>query len=287
MPVLSCLNIKHKVKIIAVIGLIAIGFWAFFTKIPLLTPENTEVTITIDSNNKFTLPCPSCFKFWLRISNQDKKMQVGQYRPTTNITYAELSNMIRAGAGKYSIITIKAGDVAANINSAFLKADITHTNLLLEDNHLFLLPMTIRYNAGCLDQDLLSYFAQASFQRTQVIAQDCPDKYADKFFIVASIITKESAYTPEYPYIAAVIYNRLRLNMPLQVDVYPKSYARSGLPRVAIASPNEQALIAACHPAIVNDWLYYVAGNDGRHIFSPTYTAHKDVNIRRYHVHNH
>jgi len=94
--------------------------------------------------------------------------------------------------------------------------------------------------------------------------------------------------------VAAVIWNRLRLNMLLQVDAtieyalgYHKSqlsltdlaikspyntYRHKGLPPTPICNPGLASLEAAAHPAHVA-YLYYVARNDGsgRHYFARTY----------------
>ena len=112
--------------------------------------------------------------------------------------------------------------------------------------------------------------------------------------IIASMIEKEVRAPAERPLVAAVIWNRLRLNMLLQVDAtieyalgYHKSqlsladlaikspyntYRHKGLPPTPICNPGLASLEAAAHPAHVA-YLYYVARNDGsgRHYFAKTY----------------
>lgn len=112
----------------------------------------------------------------------------------------------------------------------------------------------------------------------------------------ASLIETEAKVEAERPLIASVIYNRLKLNMPLGIDssviyasklegkwrndgkVYKSDVERrspyntriySGLPPGPIASPGESSLQAALHPAN-SDYLYYVrepSRNDGTHNF--------------------
>jgi UPF0755 protein len=112
----------------------------------------------------------------------------------------------------------------------------------------------------------------------------------------ASLIETEAKLSTERPVIAAVIYNRLKLGMPLGIDssviyatklagkwrndgkVYQSYLDRrspyntrmfSGLPPGPIASPGESSLEAALNPENV-DYLYYVrepSRDDGAHNF--------------------
>lgn len=112
--------------------------------------------------------------------------------------------------------------------------------------------------------------------------------------IIASMIDREALEPAERPLVAAVIWNRLRIDMLLQIDAtiqYALSktkpvltyddlkidspyntYKHPGLPPTPISNPGLAALQAAAAPASV-DYLYYVARNDGtgRHYFSKEY----------------
>lgn len=112
---------------------------------------------------------------------------------------------------------------------------------------------------------------------------------------LASIIEKEAAVDSERPLISAVFHNRRRLGMRLDADPTVKyvmarpprnlslqdlevdspynTYKYAGLPPGPIANPGEAALRAALYPADV-DYLYFVAKNDGTHIFSRTLREH-------------
>ena len=110
---------------------------------------------------------------------------------------------------------------------------------------------------------------------------------------VASLIEKESANAEERPVIASVIYNRIRKDMPLQIDATiqyalkrPKenlsyadleinspynTYENEGLPPGPICSPSLQSLQAAMEPA-ETDHLYYVLKAGGEeHFFTNDY----------------
>lgn len=129
---------------------------------------------------------------------------------------------------------------------------------------------------------------------------------------IASMIEKEAKVAEDRPLIARVIYNRLFLGMPLQIDAtlfygqdtdrpfselrdLPSpynTYLNLGLPPTPIANPGRASIQAALNPApnpernsdvcinlpegIPCLWLYYVlADEDGHHAFGVTLEQHE------------
>jgi UPF0755 protein len=111
--------------------------------------------------------------------------------------------------------------------------------------------------------------------------------------IVASMIEREAKFSADRPKIAAVIYNRLRKGMPLEIDATVEyalghyktrltnadlkvespynTYLHTGLPPTPIASPGLASLEAAVDPARA-DYLYYlVIDKAGHHYFTSSY----------------
>jgi UPF0755 protein len=110
---------------------------------------------------------------------------------------------------------------------------------------------------------------------------------------VASLIEKEASRPDERPLVASVIYNRIRKDMPLQIDASVhyaldkqgeelsladlqvnspyNTYENTGLPPGPICSPSRQSLEAAINPA-ETDYLYYVLKANGEeHFFTSNY----------------
>lgn len=112
---------------------------------------------------------------------------------------------------------------------------------------------------------------------------------------IASLIEREAQIDVDRPKIARVIYNRLNINMPLQIDasmVYVainqgekfnhlwlkkknpyNTYLNKGLPPGPIAYPSKRSLYAAAHPEI-GSWLYYRLQCNGEHTFSHHFKEH-------------
>ena len=122
-----------------------------------------------------------------------------------------------------------------------------------------------------------------------------PDPY--RTVIVASLIQREAGVDADRPLIAAVIDNRLRQSMPLQIDatvLYARgggtapltdadfarvspynTYKVQGLPPTPISTVGAASLTAALHPADV-PYLYYVlTDKNGKHAFATTYAQHQ------------
>ena len=129
---------------------------------------------------------------------------------------------------------------------------------------------------------------------------------------VASIVEREAAVNEERPIIAAVLWNRIELGMPLQVDPTVQyavagnpaqvalhgwwkaeltredlastspwnTYTAAGLPPTPIAAPGEASLRAALAPADVS-FLFFVARGDGTHAFAETLAGH-EANVERW-----
>lgn len=119
---------------------------------------------------------------------------------------------------------------------------------------------------------------------------------ASDLVIIASLIEREAQVDVDRKKIARVIYNRLAIGMPLQIDasmvyvvralgrslrrqdlqeVHPyNTYRIPALPPGPIAYPSLDSLEAAAHPE-VGDWLYYRLGCEGRaHLFSRSFEEH-------------
>jgi UPF0755 protein len=125
--------------------------------------------------------------------------------------------------------------------------------------------------------------------------------YSDyQVLIMASIVEREAKLDEERPVIAGVIYNRLDIDMKLQMcptvlypitdGMYDKSevtyddlevvspyntYMYEGLPVGPICNPGQTSIEAVLYPDD-NNYLYYHTSDagDGSHIFTETYEEH-------------
>lgn len=114
---------------------------------------------------------------------------------------------------------------------------------------------------------------------------------------LASLVEGEAKVDEERPIIARVLLNRLRLGKELECDASIQyilgsqrksrllwsdtrldspynTYLHAGLPPGPIDNPGRASIEASLHPANT-PYLYYVASDNGRHIFSRTLEEHQ------------
>lgn len=169
----------------------------------------------------------------------------------------------------------------------------------------FLVPETYKIPLGMSEEHFIYYLVNLSKKEHENRAKKIFGTFDEKrwydYIIIASIIQKEAANTAEMPIVASVIYNRLKKNMPLQMDgtlnyglhsheiITParirndfsrfNTYKFAGLPPSAICNPSFAAIKAAIFPQ-KSDYLYFVRDKaTSAHKFSSTYNEHiKAVN---------
>lgn len=120
----------------------------------------------------------------------------------------------------------------------------------------------------------------------------------DQVITLASIIEREARLDSERKTISAVFHNRLKKNMMLQscatiqyllkeqkevltykdleIESPYNTYKYAGLPPGPIASPGLKSIEAALYPEDT-EFLYFVAREDGSHVFTKTYSEHIDA----------
>jgi UPF0755 protein len=242
------------------------------------------------------------------------RLKVGEYALEPGMTPRELLQRMRDGRVIHYRVTLVEGWTFRQVRTALAAAEpLEHETGDMDDAAVMaalghpgqhpegrFLPETYLYQRGDSDLDILrrahAAMDEALAQAWASRAQDLPLNSPDEALVLASIIEKETGQAHERPQIAGVFVRRLRKGMLLQTDptvIYGRgsgydgnirrrdlttdtpynTYTRPGLPPTPIAMPGRAALLAAVNPA-PGDALYFVARNDGSHIFSATYGEH-------------
>ncbi len=260
------------------------------------------------------------FRILARLRDEDAAVRAGEYRFGPHVTQSDvLRALVTGGAQVATWVTIPEGFTAEQIaarlqnnglgSSAALRQDFMQERLLVDGARTkslegFLFPSTYLMPLGAAPEQLaalltgqfLKELPRDAASRARALHVSVPQAVT-----VASLVEREAKSQADRPQIAAVIYNRLRLGMPLQVDAtieyaLPQhksalsfadlridspynSYVHVGLPPTPIANPGLASLEAAFHPA-KSENLYYVYCGNGRHAFAKTLAEHQ-ANVTR------
>ncbi len=260
------------------------------------------------------------FRMLARLRDEDAAVRAGEYRFGPRVTQSDvLHALVTGGAQVATWVTIPEGFTAEQIaarlqggglgSSAALRQYFMQEKLLVDGARTkslegFLFPSTYLMPLGAAPEQIatlltgqfLKELPRDAASRARALHVNVPQAVT-----VASLVEREAKSETDRPQIAAVIYNRLRLGMPLQVDAtieyaLPQhksalsfadlridspynSYVHVGLPPTPIANPGLASLAAAFHPA-KSDNLYYVYCGNGRHAFAKTLAEHQ-ANVAR------
>ena len=163
----------------------------------------------------------------------------------------------------------------------------------------FLWPSTYFFDKKPTEREVVERMLKEFRDKWGQLVQECPeakDRNLLETVTIASLIEEEAKNDEERPLISAVIHNRIKKKMPLQLDATVQyalkkygerilysdletdspynTYKNPGLPPGPISSPGLASLRAAVRPADA-DYLFYVSNADGQtHTFSATEAEH-------------
>lgn len=279
-------------------------------------PGDTLATVVQRLTDAGQLEHPLAIRVWARLSGRGNRIVAGEYSLTPGTTAAGLLADFAAGRVRQHAVRIPEGATfrellaalwASPVLTATLR-DRTEADIMaalgapdLPAEGSFL-PDTYFVTRGQSDLDVLRRSHAAMQARLAALwAARGPGAPASvsQVLTLASLVEKETAHPDERPLVAAVLLNRLRLGMPLQIDstvIYGlgagfdgnltrrdllahtphNTYTQRGLPPTPIALPSVASLLAVLNPAAV-DYLYFVARGDGSHVFSRTLAEHNQA----------
>ena len=223
---------------------------------------------------------------------RSQKVAPGQHRLTKRISARQaleqlldadrIPNLIKVneGAWKSEIIQslVRSGFPLSEIKSALTKLKLPTG---FKDSEGLLFPAQYSFEEGASAQSALQRMVDrfTSDEIASAILQGGGKYSAQQLLTIASIVQAEGD-TKDFDKVARVIYNRLAIDMPLQMDSTVhfikkvrgeiflsrnstllnspyNTYRRYGLPPGAIGSPGASAIRATLNPS-EGDWLYFI-----------------------------
>lgn len=98
--------------------------------------------------------------------------------------------------------------------------------------------------------------------------------------IMASYLEGEANNEEDMRKVAGVLWTRLKLNYPLQIDAATSTYKEKGFTKTPINNPGIIAIRSAINPINTGN-IFYITGNNGITYYAKDYKTHLD-NINKY-----
>lgn len=306
---------------------VAGAFWYFMFE-PVDRDDSTTKTLVVERGmgrqaigqrlvELGVLRHPWQFRLATRLSGEGSQIQAGSFQVSPNLTPAEILDRLTDRPDDVWV-TIPEGLRAEEIAATFARAQLPEF-----DEDEFLLLVNSRSSEGRLfpdtylipklyTADQIHTLLITTFERKVVqglSAQIESSKHSfNQVLVMASLVERESRGLEEMRQVASILWRRLEIGMPLQVDATlqyvtgynqelntwwapPRAadkqlrspfntYEVAGLPPSPIANPGLNAIKASLTPTETN-YLFYIHDRSGTIHFAEDYSQH-NANINRY-----
>lgn len=221
---------------------------------------------------------------WFRMAaisvGGERSMKAGDYyfeREQNVFTVALRIAMANRGIETVRI-TIPEGftnqEISNLFDQRFLKFD--HNEFLSLAPQGFLFPDTYFIEVGATASStiklLRNNFDNKTFKLTTEI-KNSGHSLRD-IITIASIIESETRTNKDRPIVSGILWKRLKIGMPLQVDSSPETYDRKGLPNDPISNPGLESIVASIHP-LNTAYLYFLTDKAGNVYYAKTFDEHQ------------
>jgi len=264
-----------------------------------------EIVVVLEKNeiirkNNYT------FRILTKLLKLEDQLRYGEYNLSPSMNMLQILDKLVKGEVIVYKITIPEGYTYTQIAELLDKKEVAEKDTFLKlakesekswEGSLF--PDTYevpkKYGAENMSKVMLANFNQIAMENKFTEKAEKIGFSLDEIIILASIIEKEAKFSEEKNKVSSVFHNRLEKGMKLQscatiqyilkkpkerldendlkIDSPYNTYLYKGLPPGPICNPGLDSIIAALEPE-EEDYLYFVLGENGRHIFSKTYQEH-------------
>lgn len=265
------------------------------------------------------------FEMYVWFQSVGSKMQAGEYSLSSGLNIKEIAGKFMAGdAVKNEIsVTFPEGFTLSDTEnrlreSGFLEIDISKLEPELFESRFpflrdigasnlegFLFPDTYKFDKNWGSEEIVVKILE-NFNRkiTIELSQEIEKQGRTLFEIItmASLIEREVRTYEDKKIASGVLWKRLDVGMPLQVDAsivfltgkktgqvtYDdlkinspyNTYLNVGLPPGPISNPGLESIMAAIYPS-ASDYWFYISKPNGETVFSVTFREHNEA-INKY-----
>lgn len=290
---------EKNIKIILIVCVIIGAF--FFLNAPTDFPVGSIVKIepgkslravSLQLNQEHIIRSRFLFEAFMILFNREKRVISTDYYFDSSLPVYEIARRIAHGENHIAplVVTIPEGFTNTQIAETvsvklpnFNKANFLTTAL---DKEGYLFPDTYYFLIDDTESEVINVMSQNYEKKINPIRPKitASGKTENQIITMASIIEKEAKGNvggqTDREVIAGILWKRISLGMPLQVDAAPETYKTKGLPKTPISNPGMAAILAALNPT-ASPYLYYLHDKGGVIHYAKTFAEH-EANIKKY-----
>jgi len=268
---------------------------------------------------------PLAFRILVMQKGIDQKLQAGSFRLTPSMSLEEITTALTQGKEDFWI-TIPEGKrneevvwiVKKEFDSNGVDFDVDTFLQIASKLQGYLYPDTYLIPKSMDEEEIVNLMRSTFDQKVPDEEKVKSSKHKLSFaqaLILASLVEREAKFDVDRPKVAAVLINRLAIDMPLQIDAtvqYAKAnaqnkgstvkgldwwptvlrddlkyfessfntYLNPGLPPEPICNPGLEAIESVLEPD-QHQYLYYISESNGTTHYSQTLEEH-EANIAKY-----
>lgn len=298
-------------SVCGIVLLIAIGAYVLCISAPSRFPANHFIAVRSDVpvsviadelQSMQVIRSSFLFSAWMRLTGGDRSVNAGRYLFAKPLSLFEVASRIERGdTGIESIrVTLTEGmtvlEMSETLASVLPDFDTDTFLALARPQEGYLFPDTYFIEPGTPVAEITERLRTTFDMRTAELRTTLGNQDLADIVTMASLVEKETDTAADRRIVAGILWNRIRKDMPLQVDavfgyVHDASgytptkddlesdspyntYRVRGLPPTPIANPGLDALEAALNPTDT-PYLYYLTGRDGHMHYARTFEEHK------------
>ncbi len=241
------------------------------------------------------------FETITRVLGDDKRIKAGYYFFSRQENMLWIAMRLLAGDFETSAvrITIPEGTSINGISKILLDKlpEFNNREFISRAQEGYLFPDTYFFQPGESTEVILGVFGNTFHSKINSIQKEiaASGRTLDELLTMASILEKEASKTKDRQQIAGVLWYRIKIGMPLQVDaVFPyilgkntfeltredlqfdspyNTYKYKGLPPGPINNPGLDSILAAATP-IKSKYVYFLSDKSGNFHYAVTYAQH-------------
>jgi len=296
---------------LAVVAILLVSLF-FVLKAPADFPVNSTYTVekgvglsslSIDLNNKNIIKSSFWFKIFSVLFGGTRGVMAGDYALNSSQNVITLAKRINEGNFDLKLIsiTIPEGlnvfEISKLVLQKFKKINEADFIKLASPDEGYLFPDTYLFLPNTTTEEIIIELKNNFAKKIETIKDDIINfkKPLTDIIKLASIVEEEARTTETRRVVAGILWTRLNLNMPLQVDASFKyingkvtkdltladlkidspynSYLYKGLPPTPVCNPGLDSILAAINP-IKTNYLYFLSDQAGEIHYAKTFSEH-------------